>query len=53
MLIRISPVLLLGLMLLQANPALARSDDLLQREIEVGITESRELWDTPIKVHVE
>ena len=40
-LIRVSPVILLGLVLLQANPVLARSDDLLQREIEAGIAESR------------
>lgn len=52
-LIRVSPALLLGLMLLQANPVMARSDDLLQREIEAGIAESRELRDTQIKVHVE
>ena len=52
-LIRVSPALLLGLMLLQANPVLARSDDFLQREIETRIAESRELRDTQIKVHVE
>ena len=40
-------------MLLQANPVLAYSDDLLQREIEARIAESRELGDTQIKVHVE
>ena len=40
-------------MLLQPNPVLAGSDDLLQREIEGGIAESRELRDTQIKVHVE
>jgi hypothetical protein len=40
-------------MLLQANPVLAGSDDILHREIKGGIAESRELRDTQIKVHVE
>jgi hypothetical protein len=52
-LIRVSSASFLGLILLRANPVLAGSVDLLQREIEAGIAESRELRDTQIKVHAE
>ncbi|MEN8167903.1 MAG: BON domain-containing protein [Pseudomonadota bacterium] len=47
------PVLLLILALFQVTPALARSDDLIQREIEMQIAESTALRSTRIEVHVE
>ena len=47
------PVLLLMLVLFQVTPVLARSDDLIQREIEAQIAGSMMLRDTRIEVHVE
>ncbi len=47
------PVLLLILSLFQASPVLARSDDLIQQEIEAQIVKNVKLRDTLIKVHVE
>ncbi len=47
------PVLLLILVLFQASPVLARSDDVIQREIEAQIAESAILRDTLIEVRVE
>ena len=47
------PVLLLILVLFQVTPVLARSDDLIQREIEAQIAGSTMLRDTLIEVHVE
>ena len=45
-------VLLLILGLFQVTPALARSDDLIQREIEVQIADSTMLRGTRIEIHV-
>ena len=47
------PILLLILALVQVTPALARSDDLIQREIEVQIAESAKLRGASIEVQVE
>ncbi len=47
------PVLLLILALFQVSPALARNDDVIQREIEAQIAGSAILRDTLIEVHVE
>jgi len=47
------PVLLLILALFQVTPVLARSDDLIQREIEAQIAGTETLHDTRIEVHVE
>ena len=47
------PLLLLILALFQVTPALARSDDLIQHEIEAQMAASTMLRDTRIKVHVE
>lgn len=46
-------VLLFIATLFQLTPALARSDDSIQREIEAQIAESAELRGTTIKVHVQ
>jgi hypothetical protein len=48
-----APVLLLMLALFQVTPALAQSDDLIQREIEAQIAGSTMLRGTRIEVHVE
>ena len=47
------PVLLLILALLQVNPAFARSDDVIKREIVALIAGSDELRGTRIEVRVE
>jgi len=47
------PVLLLILTLFQVAPVLARSDGLIQHEIEAKIAGSTMLRDTQIEVHVE
>jgi len=47
-----APVLLLILVLVQVTPALARSDDLIQHEIEVQIAESAKLRGASIEVQV-
>ena len=47
------PILLLILALVQVTPALARSDDLIQREIEAQIAESTMLHGTGIEIHVD
>jgi len=49
----VGAVLFLTLGLFQATPVLARSDDLIQREIEAQIAESMVLRDTRIEVQVE
>ncbi|MEA2078393.1 MAG: BON domain-containing protein [Pseudomonadota bacterium] len=49
----VEAVLFLMLGLFQASPALARSDDLIQREIEAQIADSTELRGTRIEVQVE
>ena len=46
-------VLLLMLALFQVTSALARSDDLIQREIEAQIAESTILHGTGIEIHVD
>jgi len=48
-----TPVVLLMLVLIQVTPALARDDDLIQREIEAQIAESSMMRDTRITVHVD
>jgi len=45
--------LLLILALFQVAPALAQSDDLIQREIETQIAESEKLRGTQIEIHVD
>ena len=45
--------MLLLLVLFQVSPVLARSDDLIQREIEAQIAGSTKLRDARIEVHVE
>ena len=47
------PVLLLILSLFQVTPVLARSDALIQQEIEAQIAKEVKLHDTLIKVHVD
>ena len=47
------PVLFFILALFQAAPALARSDDLIQHEIEAQIAESATLRGARIEVHVD
>jgi osmotically-inducible protein OsmY len=47
------PVLLFMLFLFQTTPVLARSDDIIQREIEALFAGDTMLRDTRIKVHVE
>lgn len=47
------PVLLFIVALFQATPALARSDALIQREIEAQIAESATLRSARIEVHVD
>jgi len=47
------PLLFLIMTLFQVTPVLARSDDLLQREIEVQIAESEKLQGTRVEIHVE
>ena len=49
----VGTVLFLILGLFQVSPALARSDDLIQREIEAQIAESTMLRGTRIEVQVE
>ena len=46
-------LLLLILVMFQVTPVLARSDDLIQHEIEAKIAGSTKLRDTRIEVHVE
>jgi len=48
----VGPVLILLLVLFQATPVLAQSDDVIKREIEALLVEDTMLRDTRIKVHV-
>lgn len=47
------PFLVLILGLFQVTPVLARSDDIIQREIEAKIAESAELQGSRIEIHVQ
>ena len=47
------PLLMLVMVLFQATPVLAESDDFLKREIEAQIEKSQALQDTRINVHVQ
>lgn len=47
------PLLILVMVLFQATPVLAESDDFLKREIEAQIEKSQALQDTRINVHVQ
>lgn len=49
----VGAVLFLMVVLFQASPALARSDDLIQHEIEAQIADSTTLRGSRIEVHVE
>lgn len=46
------PLLILAMVLFQATPLLAGSDDLLEREIEAKIAKAQTLQETRISVHV-